>query len=416
MLLKILQYNTLVENLPLPFENFTQYSGYPVTWHLGDRSYPIQIQVAKTVLPQPRLLVGTWDYTDKLPALGLTERNVDSAVALMDKMLINVPWGGGSIYFPQPSDFNSAGEFIGDLRSEIFEQWLKDRPDKPVYCVFINTEMTERNHIAGHSYGSGEFTVCAANWIRAWDRKLESLGLQPGQVQWLLVDEVWDDKKAEIQTAWSRAFAAVDPVVLRNWNNPVIDVKESKYDAMIGLIDSLCAPRDKQYIEEDRQFYLREQAKGKQLWTYACNGPSRLFDPFSYYKMHGLGAWKDNIVGIGIWAFGDVGKAAAFNEYLLHWAIFSPVCIDTDEVFSTLALEALREGIEDHEIFSLLEERLPEYPIERRQAAENLLRDLKEYIVANTQIHIKWYDAAAALNRERADWFRCEAIRLLEQE
>ena len=254
----------------------------------------------------------------------------------------------------------------------------------------------------------------AANWIRAWDQRLQQLGLKPGQVQWLLVDEVWDDHKAAIQTAWSKAFQAAKTVVLRNWNNPVVDVREKRFAEMIELIDSLCSSRDRQYEKEYLPFYLKQQAKGKEWWTYSCNGPSRLFDPFSYYRMHGLGSWKDGIRGIGIWSFGDNGGAPAWNEYLLRWAIFAPTAITETEVLPTLALEAFREGIEDFELFSLLEQRVPQLPEQERSQAKALLEELRKYIVANTNVHIKWYDAEAKLDRRGVDKLRLRAITLLE--
>ena len=183
---------------------------------------------------------------------------------------------------------------------------------------------------------------------------------------------------------------------------------------MIELIDSLCSSRDRQYEKEFLPFYLAQQAKGKEWWTYSCNGPSRLFDPFSYYRMHGLGSWKDGIRGIGIWSFADVGGAPAWNEYLLRWAIFAPTAITETEVLPTLALEAFREGIEDFELFSLLEQRMPQMPEKERSQAKTLLEELRKYIVANTNVHIKWYDAEAKLDRRGADDFRLRAISLLE--
>ncbi len=388
---------------------------YPLQLKINGRLYTVAAEVSPVRLPEKqKLLVGTWDYTDKLPALGLTEKNVASAIRLMDTMRINVPWGGGSIAFPQESDFNSKGDFIGNLKSEKFEQWLRQRPGKPMYCVFINVEAADRNNIGSYRFGTPGFEVRAANWIRAWDQRLQQLGLKPGQVQWLLVDEVWDDHKAAIQTAWSKAFQAAKTVVLRNWNNPVVDVREKRFAEMIELIDSLCSSRDRQYEKEYLPFYLKQQAKGKEWWTYSCNGPSRLFDPFSYYRMHGLGSWKDGIRGIGIWSFGDNGGAPAWNEYLLRWAIFAPTAITETEVLPTLALEAFREGIEDFELFSLLEQRVPQLPEQERSQAKALLEELRKYIVANTNVHIKWYDAEAKLDRRGVDKLRLRAITLLE--
>ncbi len=390
---------------------------YPLTLKIDGRAYAVTAEVSPVKLPEEqKLLVGTWDYTDHLPAMGMTEKNVDSAIRLMDKMRINVPWGGGLTYFPQESDFNAAGEFTGDLKMEKFEQWLQQRPDKPMYCVFVNTEAPEHNNIGPWKFGTPEFELRAANWIRAWDRHLQQMGLQPGQVQWLLVDEVWDEHKKDIQIAWSKAFRAAEPVVLRNWNNPIVDVREEGFGEMIELIDDLCSLRDRQYEEGYRSFYLAQQAAGKPWWTYSCNGPSRLFDPFSYYKLHGLGSWLDRIQGIGIWSFADNTNAPAWNEYLLHWAIFAPTVMDETEVLSTLALEAFREGIEDFELFTMLEQTLPEMPAAERQQAEKLLADLRQYLFANTNIHIKWYDAEAQLDRRQADAFRLQAIAMLEKQ
>jgi len=282
-----------------------------------------------------------------------------------------------------------------------------------MYCCFLNAEAGIRVNIGGHRLGSDMFFACATSWIRAWDKRLQELGLTAGKMQWLLVDEVSNDHKAEIQVAWSKAFKAANPKVLRNWNDPLIDVKQAKYKAMLDMVDSLCVPHGLEFSADDWKVYREYQKNGKQLWSYLCNGPSRLFDPFSYYKMHGISAWMNNIVGIGFWSFGDTGSAKPFNEYTLHWAIFSPACTDKTAVYSTLALEAHREGVEDNEILQMLEERLSEFPADRREKAQNLLGDFKKYILANTNIHIKWYDAAASLDREKADSFMENAVKLL---
>ncbi len=359
-------------------------------------------------------MVGSWDYTDNLPSFGLTEHNVASAIEMMDRMHINAPWlGTKGIDFPSSADFDADCNFIGRIDSSRFEAWMKSRPDKPVYCCFINNEMQERNGIGGHKMGSEQFIRCAASWIRAWDRRMQELGLSSGKVQWLFVDEVTSDHKMEIQLAWSRAFKVAETKVIKNWNDPLIDVKNPKYKEMLELVDSLCLPQGIQFSEADWKVYKGYQDGGKKLWSYLCNGPSRLFDPFSYYRMHGLCAWRDKIVGIGFWSFGDCGSAKAFNEYTLHWAIFSPACIDKNGVYSTLALEALREGIEDNEIMQTLEERMPSLSAERRKRAEKLIVDFKAYIAANVQIHIKWYDAAAKVDHAKADWYIDEDISLL---
>ncbi len=394
---------------------------YNIIWNIGDKKHPVRINVAKRPPvkqrppTEPCLLVGSWDYTDTMPKFGLTDDNLASAVALMDKMHINVPWNSNSIDIPKPEDFDEKGNFIGKIDSGLFETWLKNRPDKPMYCCFINAEADVRVNIGGRKLGSDMFMACATSWIRAWDKRMQKLGMTPGSVQWLLVDEVTTDRKAEIQVAWSRAFKAANPKVLRNWNDPLIDVKQEKYKEMLDLVDSLCVPHGIEFSADDWKVYQEYQKSGKKLWSYLCNGPSRLFDPFSYYKMHGVSAWMHGIVGIGFWSFGDSGSAKPFNEYTLHWAIFTPACLDKNKVYSTLALEALREGIEDNEILRTLEERLPLYPEEDSAKGHALLEDFKKYIRANTDIHIKWYDAAKKLDREKADSFIDEAIKMLNQ-
>ena len=394
---------------------------YNASWHIGDKSYPLRIKVAKwprvgqRTSTEPSLLVGSWDYTDKMPTFGITNDNLASAIGLMDRMHVNVPWNANSIAIPKPEDFDAVGNFIGKIDSGMFEAWLKSHPGKPMYCCFINAEADTRVNIGGHQLGSELFKACATSWIRAWDARMQEIGMTPGKVQWLLVDEVSNDRKAEIQLAWSRAFKAANPKVLRNWNDPLIDVREEKYKEMLDLVDSLCVPHGVESSAEHWKVYQEYQKSGKKLWSYLCNGPSRLFDPFSYYKMHGVSAWMNGIVGIGFWAFGDCGSAKPFNEYTLHWAIFSPACFDRTKVYSTLALEAHREGVEDNEILRTLEERLPLFPEAEREKGGALLENFKKYIRANTNIHIKWYDAAASLDREKADWFIDEAIKMLGQ-
>lgn len=385
---------------------------YKVTWKLGDKSYPVNIRISKVKLNEPRLLFGAWDYENSLPAFGLTPQNFPSAKALMKKMRVTMPWCAGVGKLWKRSDFDKDGNFIGKLDTENFDKWVKANPGKKTYAVHIN--VLGVLHVDGVRCDTKEFYVRTKNWIKAWDKHCQELGLKPGSVEWLLVDEVTNLEKAKYQLWWSRPFRDAKTVVLRNWEDPIVNVNDPQYAEMFDLLDSICPGRDTYYDKKQYEKLQEFRKKGKKLYSYSCNGPSRLFDPFSYYKMNGLGAWHDKTVGFGLWSMGDHGAAEAFNEYLLTWAIFTFNCVDKDKLYSTLALEAIREGIEDHELVKMVEEKMPSMTPANRAKAQKLLDELFTYIEKNTHIHIKWFDDKVKIDRQKADWFREEFIKLLE--
>lgn len=375
---------------------------YQAELNVGGKTIAVAATVSSVEMKTPRLKVGTWDYTNSMPALALGEKNLASAIAIMDQYHISVPWGGYDDPFPNDADFDANGNFIGKIVSKNFESWIAQRPGKEIYCIFVNVEMTKRQNIGNAAYGTPEFAKRAASWIKAWDNRYQELGMKPGQVRWLLVDEVLNETKMKISVAWSKAMRDAHPVILRNFEDPILKPDKPENQEFYSLLDTISPARDWLYNNNLREPFLKLREQGKELWTYSCNGPSRLFDPFSYYKMHGLGSFRDGIEGIGFWAFADNAGGKGYNEYLCVWAIFALAHVSDEEVLSTLELEAVREGVEDNEMLRMLDEAMPKMSPEKQQEAKQLLQELDDYVVKNTQIHIKWFDAAN-LDRPGAD-------------
>lgn len=323
----------------------------------GDRlSAPVRLRVFPLRFPDKRtLLLGGWSYTDRERIYGVTPQNRDPLIAHLQEHCVNAPWASSSA---MPSGgFDAQGNLVQEPNTRIFDIWVRRWHGAQRYMVFSNV----RDSFAGSKIGTPLFEKKVASWICFWARHLRDLGLEPGQLALLLVDEPGRKEQYDIITAWAKAIKKAEPEVIL-WEDPQVREDETCLE-MLSCVDVL-VPYRRQWLERGdwhQALYLKQKGQGRELGFYSADGPARSFDPFSYYLVQHWHCFQIGGRWSGFWAFGDTGKVSVWNEYVARGhGPYCPVYLDDTSVTSAKYMEAIREGVQDYEYLVMLRDRIAE--------------------------------------------------------
>jgi hypothetical protein len=93
------------------------------------------------------------------------------------------------------------------------------------------------------------------------------------------------------------------------------------------------------------------------LWFYNGPGLRRLGDPQLGYRQMAWRVFRDGGVGEGFWSFGDLsGAKTSWNEYTATRPTYAPAFVDKNTVYDSIHWDAVRDGVEDFEELSLLQD------------------------------------------------------------
>ena len=374
---------------------------------------PFAVRVSSVRMSRPRLSLAVWDYTDAKAAYGINDGNRASCIKLMRSHYVDSPWAGASsLPLPGAEDFDAGGQLKAPLDFRTFDRWVKLWPGARNYFVFLSVA----GGLAGTEMGSPEFNARVGSWARAVADHVGQLGLKPGQLALLLVDEPYSDSQDEIIAAWARAIKASgagiaifeDPA----WDRPDL----TKIQDAITLSDMLC-PGLGAFCsgpQQVRDYFARLQAEGRKLWFYQCDGPVKAFDPHRYYRMQAWYAFRYGAAGIAWWAFGDIGGASSsWNEYTAASAPFSPAFIAPDGATDGVHWQAVMEGVQDHEYLAMLRDAAARSKDEAfKSEADDLVA---EVFTKMTPGYGRPYHWAEGVDREMSDEYRLRVLALLEK-
>jgi hypothetical protein len=378
---------------------------------LNKITVPISIKIAPLNFPKrPRLHVGGWDYTDKVPSRGITKGNVKQVIKHLQERYVDVPWATSSTM--PTGRYDKTGKMIKEPDTKKFDNWLKLWPDARIYAVFLSVG----NNIRGLKMNSPAFKVAVTNWIKWWKNHCLKKGIKPSQIALLLVDEPHSVKQDEIILTWAKVIKTACPEFII-WEDPTWKTPAKHSVAMLDISDVLC-PNRPMYLNTKayRDFY-NERAKKQTMWLYSCSGPARLLDPYSYFLLQ---AWECLRIGgksTHFWAFGDTGGGkSSWNPYLQKGTSFVPYYIDKNSVTPAKYMEAIAESVRDYEYFMMLKDatsKAKKRGIKKSivAKAEKLLKDGPARVLNAKQVStIEW---TSPKDRTIADKVRLEALELL---
>jgi hypothetical protein len=374
----------------------------------GDRAtFATKIVVVPLTLPdRPSLHVGGWDYTDVEERYGVNPKNRDAFIAHLRERFVDIPWA--SRFVLPAGKFDESGRMVEPPDTSAFDRWLERWKGASRFYVFVNAGET----FEGSKAGTPEFERKVGEWISFWWRHTQKRGLKKGQFGVLLVDEPHTPEQDALTIAWAKAIKKAAPDVVI-WVDPTWSEPQKMNPQLPELVDVLC-PQRAIWLRNPKaheEFYLGWRDKGKRLALYSCSGPSKLLDPYAYYRLQ---AWHCFAIGADemfFWAFGDNGGNSCWNAYLDPRNCYTPLFLAPDSVTAAKHMEAIRDGVQDYEILKMLQRFAKTEKGEQRAEAEKLLTEgLKKVLEPIGVNELSWH---VDKDRTLADRLMEQAIRLM---
>ena len=319
----------------------------------GARTLPIKLYLYPLQFPeQPTLRLGGWDYVNGSGHRGVTPENRDALVAFLQKHFVSAPWATNGV-IPKGAH-GEDGTMATPPDTTDFDEWAALWPDAAGYYIFAAV----RSRFLSWNMDTPEFTRAVGDWARFWAGHAKEKGIDPEKVYLLLVDEPHAPEQDATILAWAKALGEAD-TGLQIWEDPTYhDMSKANLD-MVRACDVLCPNRPifLRTPESYREYFRARQEEGAALEFYSCTGPARLLDPYAYYRLQAWTCWKERAQAMHFWAFGDLGGGqSAWNEYAAPGTVYTPQFLDAHGATDSKQMAAIREGIEDYELFVLADE------------------------------------------------------------
>ncbi len=384
-----------------------------LTTDAGDKvEIPLRVTILPLTLPErPSLHLGGWDYTDVEARYGVNPQNRNAFIAHLRERFVDIPWA--SRFVLPLGKFDEHGNLVEPPDTSAFDQWLNRWKGASRFYVFVNAGSS----FDGAKVGTPEFERKVGAWIAFWWQHARKQGLTKGQFGVLLVDEPHTPDQDALTVAWAEAIKKAAPEVVI-WVDPTWGEPERMNLRLPEVVDVLCPQRAiwLRNPQGHEAFYLSWRNKGKRLALYSCSGPSKLLDPYAYYRLQ---AWHCFAIGADemfFWAFGDNGGNSCWNAYLDPRNCYTPLFLAPDSVTAAKQMEAIRDGVQDYEILMLLrravEQRKKRAPADPNLAeAEKLLTVGVQRVLAPIGVNeLRWH---IPKDRTVADRAREQALQLL---
>lgn len=395
----------------------------------GRQTVPFEVRVSSLVMPKPPMDFYLWDYSAGDPLFyGLTENNLAPSIRLMREYHVNAPWSAQK-HFPKVTaeDFDDQNRLKTPLDTSAMEQWMtKVWPgaDRYIHYMGIDVQSKKEPTFAGVKAGDPAFEPRIAAWLQAITARMEAIGVDPAKLVINPFDEAKTEDQLRMASAWIAALKKADPRVKIFMNPSVSSLIKTKVRDVADNSDILCAHRFS-YVREKKPaeaFFANAAAKGKEFHFYACSGPVRISDPTYYYRLTSWLAFSQGATGIGFWSFSDTGKAASsWNEYSSLRHSYTPAFLSGDAAIPSIHLEALREGIQDYTLLTMLKEASEKHPTNpHAEQAREILKAASGLLKAGESVDDvddqfkggMWFQKTGPL--DKLDNLRLEALRCLE--
>ena len=312
---------------------------------------PFEVRVRDLDFPAaPRCHAGGWDYLDSVGVGGKggwynTPSNLAARVAIHKEMYIDTAWGTVK---PDNPKFDAAGGLVSQLDFTRWDKWVNETyPTARIYAIFWNTQ----EKFLGEKAGTPRFMRMVREYLQAWGEHARKNGCAGKRILHLTVDEPGSVKKAELSILWMRAIKAAGVPEFGIYADPIFN--ETVFDQISPEFWDLCDVICPHSCGEKMAAVLRKRP-GKELWLYSAFGPSRTFDPATYYRMQPWRAFLRGGCGTFYWALGAACSGTSWNAYAQKGTEYSPYFASKTDVTPAKQSEAIRESIQDFEYLSLL--------------------------------------------------------------
>ncbi len=389
-----------------------------------EEAFPVELTVYPMIFPeQTKLMLGGWDYSNGNGAYNVNELNRPAFQRHLQERHVNAPWGRSGMLMNCRR--NPDGSFTLDTAE--FDDWIRQWPTERVreYFIFMglggwSSKVTARKFM-GAEAGTEEFREVVKEWLGAWRKHWEKLGISTDRINFLLHDEPnesMEDLSAFLE--WTSLIREVCPG-LKVWEDPCYSDLSKAPKEFFEACAVLC-PNRPMWLRDAKtfdEFYLAQRKAGRELDLYSCSGPQRLLDPYAYCLLQAWDAARIGARSSFFWAMGDGGGVTSWNEYFLGRNSYAPFFIDPNDPNVTAGrhMEAIALSAQDFEYVDLLRKKIESLKPHHAARAENMARELDSLIrgvlapldgAANVKAALEW---KTERDRTLADTAR---IRILE--
>ncbi len=211
---------------------------------------------------------------------------------------------------------------------------------------------------------SPEWHQATVAYLRKWVEHLKARGMDYKDWAIYTIDEPGlKEGLVDIHINLGKVIREADPKILI-YTDPVGDASLDDLKAMAPYTDIWCPARAGIVNKPDQGKLDFIKSTGKDVFTYECQGNAKHRSPLGYYRGQAWLAWMHGFKSLGFWTYCTSAFDPWFNsgepEYLLIY--------QGDGVVPSRRWHAVRDGIEDHAMLTLLRARADKAAAEGRAA------------------------------------------------
>lgn len=381
-------------------------------------SLPLSLHVYPLRFPKrARLSLSGCEYSDAAAGSKGASPAMAALIRFLRQRHVDSPWAHeGVLSLPGAQAFDAADRLIAKPDFERLDRWIALWPRARQYFVFL--ARTAGRGLAGAEMGTERFQRRLIAWTRGFAEHVRARGLKPSQFYFLVVDEPTQPLQCQTIAAWHKAFQRVtDRPTL--WVTFFATPDLEFFQQMLATCDMLCphVPAFLEWKPVTQQSVFKHLGPQKRLWLYSAIGPSRTMDPYSYYRLLPWLCYRHGARGCIFWAFGDVGGApSSWNDYMVDGRQYVPQYFMPDRMIDSKQMQAIVEGVQDHEYLCLLADRVRNLELQgpkdaRLVAARQLLKRAAEEVTGGLRLADLYWSRPK--DRSVADRVRVEILEML---
>jgi hypothetical protein len=242
--------------------------------------------------------------------------------------------------------FDEQGNLVGEIDYGRHDEFVKKYAPHGVILFQMTGGISGPSGRESDAYRKAYLT-----WMKAWVQHLKEMGISYDRYAMYPVDEPGlSDGLVELYLCYAKLTREADPQV-QMYTDPVHRITEEELREMLPYVDIWCPNRIGFLLDAGAEKWEIIKNSGAQLWTYECEGNAKHQSPLGYYRGQSWLAWRHGLTGIGFWTYCTSSedpwfKSSVSPDYLMTY--------QGESVVSTKRWEAVRDGIEDYSMLTVL--------------------------------------------------------------
>ncbi len=250
-------------------------------------------------------------------------------------------------YYAPQAKFDDNGNIIGKIDFSRHDDYVKKHAENSI-ILFFNYQQSLK--------GPAEqltpvWNTAYKEWIGKWIEHLKSLGVTYEHYAFYPIDEPGlHNGLVERFVSLSKLIREVDPNA-QIYTDPVGRASLSDLKKMSPYVDIWCPNRNGYLLNEGQDKLAFIKSTGKTVWTYECIGNAKHLSPLGYYRAQAWLIWHYGLSGMGFWSY---CTSSADPWYVPQGTLDYLLIYQGQGVVSSKRWEAIRDGVEDYGILSVL--------------------------------------------------------------